>query len=88
MAPMSSRSVDGASSGSGAPERFSRLMDGRDYEFKVMTLPRGTSRAEARQLMTEHAEYGRWELARVVVYLGGARRVWLRRRILRVARTR
>ncbi len=87
MAAMNSRSVDG-SSGSGAPERFSRLMDGRDYEFKVMTLPRGTSRAEARQLMTEHAEYGRWELTRVVVYLGGARRVWLRRRILRVARTR
>lgn len=61
--------------------------DGRDYEFRVMNLPRGTSRAEARQIMTEHAEYGRWELARVVVYLGGARRVWLRRRILRVART-
>jgi len=87
MAAMNSRSVDG-SSGSAVPERFSRPMDGRDYEFKVMTLPRGTSRAEARQLMTEHAEYGRWELARVVVYLGGARRVWLRRRILRVARTR
>ena len=87
MAPMSSRSVDG-SSGFGASERFFGPMDGRDYEFKVMTLPRGTSRAEARQLMTEHAEYGRWELARVVVYLGGARRVWLRRRILRVARTR
>ena len=87
MAPMSSRSVDGASA-SGAPEPISRLMDGRDYEFKVMTLPRGTTRAEARQLMTEHAEYGRWELARVVVYLGGARRVWMRRRILRVARTR
>ncbi|WP_461021379.1 DUF5703 family protein [Thalassiella azotivora] len=57
------------------------------YEYRVLTLPRGTSRGEARQLLTEHAEYGRWELARVLVYVGGARRVWLRRRILRVRRT-
>ena len=33
-----------------------------------------------RQTLTEHAEYGAWELARVRVYLGGARRVLLRRK--------
>lgn len=86
MAPMNSRSARPLPD-RGVPDRSTRLVSGREYEYRVMTLPRSTSRAEARQLMTEHAEYGRWELARVVVYLGGARRIWLRRRILRVARS-
>lgn len=60
---------------------------GSAYEYRVLALPRGTTRLEARQLLTEQAEYGRWELARVLLYLGGARKVWLRRRILRVQRT-
>ena len=58
-----------------------------EYEYRVLSLPRGTSRAEARQLLTEHAEYGRWELARVRVSMSGHRRVWLRRKIIRVVRT-
>ncbi|MCI2237685.1 DUF5703 family protein [Paenibacillus sp. TRM 82003] len=60
---------------------------GDQYEYRVLTLSRETTRAEARQLLTEQAEYGHWELARVRLYLGGARRVWLRRKIIRVART-
>lgn len=60
--------------------------DGR-YEYRLITLPRGTSRSDARALLTEHAEYGRWELARLTLYVGGARTVQLRRRILRVQRT-
>lgn len=59
----------------------------RHYEYRVLTLPRSTSRAEAKALLTEQAEYGRWELARVVCYWGGARKVTLRRRILRVQRS-
>jgi hypothetical protein len=35
----------------------------------------------------EHAEYGRWELSRTVIYEGGVRRMWLRRKIMRVQRT-
>ncbi len=58
-----------------------------EYEYRVLILPRGMSRSEARRLLTDQAEYERWELARVQLYMGGARRVWLRRRILRVART-
>jgi hypothetical protein len=58
-----------------------------DYEFRLIHFPRGMSRAEARRQLTEHAEYGGWELARVQLSFGGARRVWLRRRIIRVART-
>lgn len=60
---------------------------GPQFEFRVLTLPRGTSRGDVRQVLTEHAEYGRWELARVRLYVGGTRKVWLRRRIQRVERT-
>jgi hypothetical protein len=62
-------------------------VDDERYEYRVLTLARGVSRGEARQLLTEHAEYGRWELARVALYMGGTRKVWLRRRILRVQRS-
>jgi hypothetical protein len=58
-----------------------------EYEYKVLTFPRDVTRAEARRLLTEQAEYGHWELARVQLYMGGRRKVWLRRRILRVQRT-
>jgi hypothetical protein len=58
-----------------------------DYEYRLLVIPRGTSRSEARRLLTEHAEYGHWELARVRLYAGGARQVWLRRKIIRVTRT-
>jgi hypothetical protein len=58
-----------------------------EYEYRVLTFDRHTSKAEARQAVREHAEYGRWELARSVIYVGGIRRMWLRRRIMRVQRT-
>jgi hypothetical protein len=58
-----------------------------EYEWRVLVLPRAASRAEIRQMLTEQAEYGHWELARVRLYVGGHRRIWLRRRIIRVART-
>jgi hypothetical protein len=57
------------------------------YEYRELALPRGTSRDAARSVLTEYAEYGRWELARVRVYPDGRRRAWLRRRVMRVERT-
>lgn len=60
---------------------------GPQYEYRVFTVPRSTPRAGLTQLLTEEAEYGRWELARVVLFMGGTRKVTLRRRILRVQRT-
>ncbi|MFI7453683.1 DUF5703 family protein [Nonomuraea sp. NPDC049714] len=50
-------------------------------------IPRELSREAARQLLTEHAEYGQWELSRVRLYPDGSRRVRLRRRIMRVRST-
>ena len=73
--PPTRPAVDGASPGAG------------EYEFRMLTLPRGITRAEARRLLTDEAEYGHWELARVQLFMGGKRRIWLRRRIMRVART-
>ncbi len=56
-----------------------------EYEFQHLVLPRGTPRSKARRLLTEQAEYGDWELTRVLRYPDGTRKVTLRRRILRIA---
>jgi sirohydrochlorin ferrochelatase len=58
-----------------------------DYEFRQLSLPRGTSRNVARRLLTDAAEHEGWELARLRLYPDGRRHVVLRRRVLRVART-
>lgn len=55
-----------------------------EYEYRTLTFDRDTSRGDIRQALTDEAEYGHWELARTRIYLGGMRRVWLRRRIMRV----
>jgi hypothetical protein len=57
-----------------------------EYEFHDLLLPRGTSRGAARRMLTDHAEYGHWELARLRMLPDGTRKVTLRRRILRIAR--
>jgi hypothetical protein len=77
MVPMADHS-SGRTTGAGTADQ---------YEYRVLTLSRETSKSDARRLLTEHAEYGRWELARVRLYMGGNRKVWLRRKIIRVART-
>ncbi|CCB77812.1 conserved protein of unknown function [Streptantibioticus cattleyicolor NRRL 8057 = DSM 46488] len=51
-----------------------------------MYVPRGVSRNAARRLLTEHAEYGHWELDRLRLYPDGSRKVRLRRRIIRQVR--
>ena len=56
------------------------------YEYRLLTIPRSTSGNDARQMLTDEAEYGRWELARTRLYAGGERKVWLRRRIIRQVR--
>ena len=58
-----------------------------EYEISQIHLPRGTTRAEARRVLTDMAEYDKWELARLRLYPDGSRRIWLRRRVMRVART-
>ena len=55
--------------------------------MQQLLVPRHESRGAVRRLLTEHAEYGGWELARLRKYPDGTRKVWLRRRIIRVMRT-
>lgn len=58
-----------------------------EYEFHELFLRRGVPRSTVRRLLTEQAEYGHWELARLRQYADGSRRVVLRRRIIRQVRT-
>jgi Family of unknown function (DUF5703) len=58
-----------------------------EYDYLVLYLPRGTSRDAARRILTDHAEYGEWELARLRLYADGSRKATLRRRIIRPVRT-
>lgn len=67
--------------------RLERPAPSSHTQWRVVDIPTSITRAEATQILSEQAEYGRWELARSLVFVGGARRVWLRRRSMRVERT-
>lgn len=58
-----------------------------DYEYRLMVLPRSLGRAQVQRTLAQLAEQGQWEVARVRIAWGGTRRVWIRRRIIRVVRT-
>ena len=59
----------------------------RQYEYLVLTVSPNESLPEARRRLVEHSEYGKWELERSKLYVGGGRRFWLRRRVMQVQRT-
>lgn len=59
----------------------------RQYEYLEITVTPGESVPIAYQRLREHAEYGKWELARSTLYMGGQRKYVMRRRVLRVERT-
>jgi hypothetical protein len=54
-----------------------------EYSYLSLYLPRGTSRDAARRILTDHAEYGNWELSRLRLYPDGSRKATLRRMIIR-----
>lgn len=57
-----------------------------EYEYRVLSFGRDVTRSEIRRALTDHAEYGHWELHRTRIYLGGITKTWLRRKIIRVRR--
>lgn len=59
----------------------------RQYEYLVLTVSPEDSLPEARRRLVEHSEYGKWELERSRLYVGGGRRFWLRRKVIQVQRT-
>lgn len=58
-----------------------------EYSYLVLYLPRGMPRDAARRILTDHAEYGNWELARMRLNADGSRKATLRRQIIRQVRT-
>jgi Family of unknown function (DUF5703) len=59
-----------------------------EYSYLVLNLPRGTSRDVARRILTDHAEYGHWELAGLRLAADGSRTATLRRKIIRPVQVR
>jgi Family of unknown function (DUF5703) len=58
-----------------------------EYSYRVVYLPRSTSRDAARRILTDHAEHGDWELTRLRLFADGSRKATLRRQIIRAVRT-
>lgn len=73
--------------GAWARRRAAAATGTETYEYRVLTIAPSTTRSEARRLLTDEAEYGRWELSRTLLFAGGRRKVWLRRRVIRVRST-
>lgn len=71
----------------GLDRALGRPVSGPEYEYETVAIPRSWSRSDVRRMLAERAEYGRWELARTRIYVGGRRTVWLRRRVIRVRST-
>jgi hypothetical protein len=73
-----------------SPVNMSTIRPMAEYAYLVVHLPRGTSRDArdaARRILTDHAEYGDWELSRLSLSADGSRKATLRRRIIRPVRT-
>ena len=68
------------------PASVTRDADQR-YEYLLLSVAPHERLSEARARLTEHAEYGKWELTRSVVLYSGVRKYWMRRRVMRVERT-
>jgi hypothetical protein len=51
-----------------------------DWEYAPLRIPAEVTGLNAAVQLSLHAEYGGWELARVVRYMDGSRRVTLRRK--------
>jgi Family of unknown function (DUF5703) len=58
-----------------------------EYSYRVVYLPRSTSRDAARRILADHAEHGDWELTRLRLFADGTRKATLRRQIIRAVRT-
>lgn len=57
------------------------------WEYLVITVAPDDSLVQARRRLVEHAEYGHWELQHSLLYKGGTRRFWLRRKAIKVEST-
>lgn len=54
-----------------------------EWEYAPLRIPAEVTRGNAAAQLSLHAEFGGWELARVVRFMDGSRRVTLRRKCRR-----
>lgn len=52
-----------------------------EYEYRAVQIPAHATREAAREMLSIHAEYGGWELAKHVIWADGRRAVTVRRRL-------
>ena len=52
-----------------------------DYEYRAVSIPAHADRNATREMLTIHAEYGDWELAKHQIWPDGRRQVTVRRRL-------
>ena len=64
------------------------MMEMAEYSYMVLYLPRDIHRDDARRILTDHAEYGHWELAGLRLAADGSRTATLRRKIIRPVQVR
>lgn len=72
--------TSGTSEPAGLPGLPAEAADHDRYEYAPLRLDAGMSRSAASTMLALQAEFAGWELARVLKYADGSRRVWLRRR--------
>ena len=63
-------------------EPMKRQRPSMTYEFRKVSFSRETPRSVSLQELNDEAEYGKWELARTRISVGGTKTVWLRRKIM------
>lgn len=63
------------------------FIGGAEFEVGRVRVPRWVTTRQVQRLLTEHAEYGGWELLRLRKYRDGSRDAWLRRRVIKVRPT-
>jgi len=62
-------------------------MSNVEYVVQRVRVHHQVPRSAVRQLLSEQAEYGGWELTRLRRYRDGTRDIWIRRKIIRVTAT-
>lgn len=71
---------DGAPAGAPTPDRGLHWAPGDDFEYQPLRIDPRVSRSAVASMLAIRAEFAGWELARVLKFPDGSRRVWLRRK--------
>ncbi len=71
---------DDASGSSRAPAVRPRWAPSDEFEYQPLRIDSRVSRSAAASMLAIRAEFAGWELARVLRFPDGTRRVWLRRK--------